>query len=678
MTHFVYDNECYPNVFTLASEHVETGGKYLYEISERKNDFRELVNFLLALSNSGSSMVGYNNLHYDYPMLHYLLNCAPAWLNLNSAAITALMYEKSQSIFNSQDRFGHLIWQPIIRQIDLLKIHHFDNPAKSTSLKALEFNMRMANIVDLPFKPGHWLTVDEIPTLIEYNMEGDVRATVDFFKHSKPMIDFRNELSAKYPKDFTNFNDTKIGKEFFIMKLEEESPGSCYYKDVNGRRQPRQTSRPNGVRIADIIFPYIQFRQPEFNRILDWFKAQTLTAKDFDNTTTTGVVTKGVFKGVNCSIDGFSYHFGTGGIHGSLSGVAVHSDDEHVIIDLDVASYYPNLAIANNLYPEHLGQSFCGIYKDVYEQRKSYSKKSAENAMLKLALNGVYGDSNNIYSPFFDPQYTMSITINGQLLLCLLSEWLMMITGLRMIQINTDGLTVKVPREYQDTVAVIAKEWEKLTRLELESVTYKSMFIRDVNSYLAVKEDGSVKRIGAYAYQTALDEPSTREKPWHKDQSALIVPKAAESFLVHGQSVESFIASHDRDVMDFMIKAKVNRSCQLKLDDQTIQSTSRYFVAKQGGSLFKISPPPAKYKPGWFKKANGVSDAEYTRHDPLIWTDGVHSKNKSVYGETKTGISVGWKVEVCNDIRTANWSNINYDYYIAEAKKLIDCIEKRL
>ena len=66
--------------------------------------------------------------------------------------------------------------------------------------------------------------------------------------------------------------------------------------------------------------------------------------------------------------------------------------------------------------------------------------------MLKLALNGVYGDSNNVFSVFYDPLFTMSITLNGQLLLCLLAENLMEnVPGLKIIQCNTDGITVRIP-----------------------------------------------------------------------------------------------------------------------------------------------------------------------------------------------------------------------------------------
>ena len=88
---------------------------------------------------------------------------------------------------------------------------------------------------------------------------------------------------------------------------------------------------------------------------------------------------------------------------------------------------YPNIAISNRIYPEHLTDKYCDIYKDMYEQRKAQPKGSAENAMLKLALNGTYGKSNDKYSVFYDPKFTMSITVNGQLSLCLLIDKLLQI-----------------------------------------------------------------------------------------------------------------------------------------------------------------------------------------------------------------------------------------------------------
>jgi hypothetical protein len=350
--------------------------------------------------------------------------------------------------------------------------------------------------------------------------------------------------------------------------------------------------------------------------VLEWLKAQTITE------------TKGVFTDLVARIAGFDFVFGTGGIHGSVENEIVEADSQYAVIDLDVSSYYPNLAIKNRFFPEHLGQGFCDIYQHLYEQRKNYPKGSAENAMLKLALNGVYGDSNNVFSVFYDPLFTMRITLNGQLLLCLLAETLMKLEGLRLIQINTDGLTIRVPRDLICEVERIRGEWERMTQLTLEEAHYSRMFIRDVNSYIAEYMDGKLKRKGAYEY----------DLEWHQNHSALVVPKAAEKVLVEGAPIRETIENWP-DMYDFMLRAKVPRSSYLVIDygdgEKQIQNTTRYYVAKGGGRLYKWMPPLAKKPDQW----------------------------------RRIGVESGWGVCVCNDIKDAT-APVDFDYYIREVEKL--------
>lgn len=506
--------------------------------------------------------------------------------------------------------------------------------------------MRMDSIEDLPFDVGIDLSYEQIDILHDYNHH-DCIATLDFYRESSNQIRFREELSLKYDRNFINHNDTKIGKDYFIMRLEEANPGCCY-KYIDGKRHMVQTDRSEGVRLTDVISPKVWFGQSEFNRILNWFKEQTV------------IETKGVFKGISCTIDGFQFDFGTGGIHGSVESQIVESDDEWIIESRDVKSYYPNLAIVNNFYPEHLDTVFCEIYQDVYEQRQSYPKGVAENAMLKLALNGVYGDSNNKYSPFYDPQYTMAITINGQLLLCMLAEQLMNVPGLKMLMINTDGLEYRVQRCYVSHIEKVCQWWEKTTGLELENETYKKLCVRDCNNYIGEYTDGKVKRKGAYEY----------ELEWHKDHSALVVAKAAEAALLHGVSIDSFIRDHT-DVYDFMLRAKVPRSSFLEYGLENVGTIVRYYVSTGGDFLEKVMPPTGPE--GQYKKANGVSQHEYDGwhqawgnvHNPEI-----HTNNGSIHETRRVGICTGWTVKLCNNIKEFD-GDINYEWYIKEAEKLV-------
>jgi len=604
---YIYDIETFPNVFTLAVEHADAPLSWSFEISQRRNDSRDILAFLQYLKESDARMVGFNNLGFDYPVLHTLIRMG------YSDAST--LYQKAMAIINSQDEDGsrwiHLVKpsEEFVQQIDLFKIHHFDNKARSTSLKVLQFNMRADTIEDLPFPVGSILDNHQIDVLKSYNRH-DVKMTKVFYRKSLDMIRFREELTRKYDRNFMNHNDTKIGKDYFVMKL-EEARVSCYDFDPSGRK-PRQTRRAV-IHLRDAILPWISFETDHLTRVLCWLKEQSITE------------TKGVFNDLTATIGEFKFVFGLGGIHGSIESQVVESDNNFVILDLDVTSYYPNLAITNGFYPAHLGKEFVSIYKYLFEQRKSYPKKSAENAMLKLALNGVYGDSNNPFSVFYDPLFTMSITLNGQLLLCMLAERLMRITGLQMVQVNTDGLTIRIPRTMTNSVKIACNEWQSKTGLNLEQAVYNSMMIRDVNNYIAVYEDGSTKRKGAYEW----------DMDWHQNHSALVVAKVAEKVLVDGAPIRETVENWP-DVMDFMLRTKIPRSSYLQWGSEKVQNTSRYYIAKGGQHLFKWMPP--------------------LKSKPDIWR--------------KIGVESGWGVQICNDINDAGKLPVDFEYYVREVEKL--------
>jgi hypothetical protein len=607
---FIYDIETYPNVFTLAVEHASSPLQWMFEISDLRNDSREIIAFLQHLKETNARMVGFNSLGFDYPVIHTLIRMGHSDANT--------LYQKAMAIIHGQD--GDEKWMHnvnpsdrFVQQIDLYKIHHFDNKARATGLKVLEFNMRSDNIEDLPFKVGTNLTPEQIPVLKKYNKH-DVAQTKLFYYKTLEMIKFREELTHLYQRDFMNHNDTKIGKDYFAMKLEEA--GVALYDFGPSGRTPRQTKRPT-IALKDAILPWIEFSNPEFTRVLNWLKGQVITE------------TKGVFEDVTARVNGFEFVFGLGGIHGSIESEIVESDSDFVIVDLDVSSYYPNLAITNRFFPQHLGETFCDIYKHLYEQRKTYPKGSAENAMLKLALNGVYGDSNSAFSVFYDPLFTMSITLNGQLLLCKLAEHLMMIDGLQLIQVNTDGLTVRVLRTHKGKVNAVREWWEKLTGLELEEAIYKTMMIRDVNNYIAVYENGNVKRKGAYEYKLG----------WHQNAGGLVIPKVAEKVLIEGAPIRETVEQWP-EIMDFMLRTKVPRSSYLAIEHDGVpsqlQNITRYYIAQGGGRLFKWMPP--------------------TKTKPDVWR--------------KIGVESGWGVQPCNDIRDAGKLPVDFDYYVREVEKL--------
>lgn len=669
----VYDIETYPNAFTISLQHRDTRRRWYFEISFRRNDIQQFCLFLEILKQQQCRMIGYNNVGFDYPVIHFI------YKNSMTGITVTDIYNKAMAIINAHGpaKFAHLVWESdwIVPQLDLYKIHHFDNVSKATSLKILEFNMGMDSIEDLPFPVGTMLTEEQLNVLIDYNWH-DIDATDMFADRTQSQIKTREGLSESFGKNMMNMSDVKIGETILVTEMEKR--GIKIY-DYDGAKKIKRQTKRESVDLAQVIFPYVQFERSEFQQVKAYLESKVIKE------------TKGVFKELNATIDGLTYHFGTGGLHASVESQVVHTDVAYQLVDVDVASYYPNMAIKNRLYPAHLGQEFCDAYEGVYETRKTYPKGTPENEAFKLALNGVYGGSNNDYSPFLDSFYTMSITINGQLLLCMLVEQLLKVPGLRMVQANTDGVTYLCPHRYLDHTREVCRWWEQLTNLELEEALYSRMFIRDVNSYIAEKQDGSLKRIGAYAHVTAEENPGTRELPYHKDWSARVVALAAEHALVHGGDIREFISNHS-NIFDFFLRTKVPRSSKLEWGGEQVSNIVRYYISKEGKPLEKVMPPNGP--PGEYKRANSLTDAFFNQVISEIgygvWDERIHTKNKSTYAERRSGINTGWNVQLCNKITDTTLfylggelkpgavmvyedkaPRIDYDWYVAETEKLV-------
>ena len=283
---FIFDIETFPNIYTFTL--VREDGKWLktFEVSARKNEIIEMFKCIDFLIEGKHSLVGFNNLNFDYPVLHKIIEARNEFEKQPRGLLIAKKIYKwaQEQIESMRGEFANTVKTEdrYIPQIDLFKIHHFDNKAKSTSLKMLEFNMKSHNIEDLPFPVGHTLTEQEMDTLVVYNQH-DVKETLQFFNHSLEQIRFREQLTEKYQRDFMNHNDGKIGKDYFIMNLEKS--GIPVYKVMNGKRTMNQSKRAF-IKINECLFKYYDFKHPEFIAVLEWFKKQRISE------------TKGVFSDI--------------------------------------------------------------------------------------------------------------------------------------------------------------------------------------------------------------------------------------------------------------------------------------------------------------------------------------------------------------------------------------------
>lgn len=622
---YVYDIETIAGVFTYTAIDIDTEEVFKYVIHDEMNQFEELIKHL----KSCKGLIGYNNLAFDYPIIHYILSRYFVLKDMKPSIIVSNIYAEAQKIISSKDRFNVIISEKYIKipQLDLFKIWHYDNKAKSTSLKALQVSMNYPNVMEMPIHHNTKnISLDDINSILEYNLN-DVLSTYNFYKKTVEYgkIDLRTSIRQKYGLKCANWNNGKIGEKL-ILKLYCDKTGLDPY-EVSKRR----TERPE-IALKDCIPSLVSFKSENFNKLLEYFKNKTITN------------TKGSIK-YRLIHKGIRYDYGTGGIHAAIDPGIYISDDKYIIKTCDVASLYPNLPISNNFYIEHLGPVFLEVYRDnivnVRLAEKAKPKNEQDKAIVdgfKEAANIPYGKSNDVNSFLYDPLYTMKTTITGQLVISMLAERLSEIPDSQILMVNTDGLEIRIPRTQQDLYSKICKEWENLTKLILEYDDYEKMWIADINNYGCISFKGKIKSKGRFE----VDKVIGGEPAYYKDNSFRIVPLALQEYFSKNIPVEETIKKH-KDIYDFCGRQKfigedygITESINgldIKLTRQ--QKVTRYYISNKGSSFIKI------------------------------YSDG-----------SKELINKGYQVTIFNDFvnKSINDYDINYKFYINECYKEINLI----
>lgn len=614
---WVYDLEVFYDLFSATFIDRDSDDTRVFYIFKDVDQRSELFNFL---NTEVEGLIGYNCLSYDSQILEFLFK--------KPNASTKELRNYSDIITSSEEKFPDIPEYALrIPHLDLFKIHHFDNKNRGVSLKWCEFAMDLPNIEDMPDSNN---TSTWIQRVLEYNLN-DVIATKELYMRTKNMIFLRKELSNLYHINLMNASNSRIGSELCLQLY-------CEYTNKSKKHVRSLRTYRSQIKVNELIFSYINFKTHHFQQILDHFKSLTIS-----NT-----------KEINYSVkvNGVEYVYGSGGIHASVNSKIFRSNDEFIIIDLDVASLYPSIAVVNNLYPEHLGVEFTKVYSnDIVKVRLAEkAKKEKGNKSIiegfKEAANSVYGKSNDLNSWLYDMKYTLTTTINGQLLLTMLVENLLEIPQLSVIQVNTDGISVILKRNDLDRYYDICRKWEDLTNLTLEFAEYKQMIVRDVNNYIAEYTNGKTKCKGAFEFENI---------PLHKNKSFSIVPRAVHDFFIKGIPVEDTIYNH-KNIYDFCSGVRA-RSSDVRgksyfvtydvVDGEVVQNklskTVRYFISKKGQTLYKMY-------------SNGSRE-----HVEAPIKKGRQSKN--------------WKVTIFNRYYPSEDYNIDYSYYITKAYDLIYSIE---
>ena len=597
------DYETLSNCFVAVFKHYKSEETKVFVVHELQDDRESFIDFLKNNINKREWHISFNGLAFDAQVTHYILDNHQDFVfgKPEDAARAVYRYaQKTITAANNKQFSEYPLWKMVIGQIDIFKMHHWDNPAKRSGLKWIQYSMDWQNILDMPLShETEIMSQEQIDTIIEYCVN-DVESTKEIFNRSKSLISLRKTLTKEYGINLFSASEPRISKELFGYYLSRllNIPKS----ELKKMRTYRET-----IKFKDIILPYVEFKSAEFNVLLDRFKHVELDPSNL----------RGGFK-YNVNYKSVTTHFGLGGAHGAREPGVYVSDDEHIIMSSDVTSFYPNLVIKNRWSPGHFpADEFCDQYEWFFRERKKIPKSNPMNYVYKIILNSTFGLSNDINSFFYDPELCMKITVNGQLTLMMLYEMIMeeIPEAVSLLQ-NTDGIEIRIPRKDKDRYLKICKQWEDITNLQLEHDEYQKLVLGDVNNYIGLNNYIQVplekfrslkQKSPHYLYKVDKDKfyyaPTKLKGRFdfhnlmlHKNKSKLIIPKAIYYYFIHDILPEEYL-SQNKNILDYCIGGKskgdwqqVSRTVKEgKFHEEKLQKINRYYISKTGVKIIKVN-----------------------------------------------------------------------------------------
>lgn len=440
--------------------------------------------------------VGYNNLHYDQFIFKGIL------CGFDPKAINDFIIAE-----------GHKGWQysSLLRKVYMVNYDVF-HPRTDRGLKTHE--AYLGNDIcetTVPFDIDRKLTEAEVAETVKY-CRHDVEQTIEVFMQRKSEFDARIDLLKMFELPLVYLGKTDAQLTAIIL----------------GAERP---ARPRDDEFDIVPLPCLDLGPYDFIRswYLDPANQDYSATLDFD-------------------IAGCPHKCAWGGLHGAIAQYA----GEGYFINVDVESYYPAEMIAHALLSRNVQDpsKFKGIRDHRIELKHA---KDPRQKALKLVINGTYGASKDKFNALYDPRQANMVCVNGQLMLIDLMHKLVRDTGAEIIQSNTDGVLIRMPDGFDggpdafyDRVDDVAYGWEHRTGMGLEFDEFTRVYQKDVNNYVLVAADGSMKTKGAYV-----------KKLGPLDYDLAVVNKALVEFMVHGVPVEDTIAA-DNDLIDYQRVVKVS------------------------------------------------------------------------------------------------------------------------
>lgn len=658
-TVFVYDIEVFQNIFHCSVLNTETKEIHKFEISPRKNQLSELISFFKQVNSpvswndnyttncsidSDKIFCGYNNLHYDNPIINYIIEYEHVLAEKPVLVITNSIFNLSREITNSGEniekwkRWKYQVW---FDSFDILTML-YSNKLR-VGLKEIQVTMQYNNVQEFVCDWSKPLPIEDFDSMIDYNIN-DIESTSALLDRCKKDIDLRLAIEDEYGVKVLSKDGVNIGMKILTHKYLEKT-GLTWW-DIKDLRSPQAY-----IPLKDVILPFIKYDSPILKSVLDEMKTQVVSPGR-----------KGYEK--NFVFGGLRYTVGVGGIHSKNDPEIIIPAEDEMLIDIDVASLYPSMLIEYGFYPKHLGPEFLEVYSQIRSERieAKHNGDKIKDSTLKLALNGLSGNLQNEHNFCYSTFAAMQIRINGQLLLLMLAEKLVEL-GCRIVQANTDGLFVLLKKSIYDKVNNVCREWEQLTKLTLEEDRFEAMYQYAINDYIAVKEGYTDVRDRFLAGEQIVQKKKTGELYKSIEQiqddyikqkgmfitkvqlgkglTPKIIPEAVIKYFVDGIPVEDTIKGC-KDIKKFLMAEKTGKQWNVEYMKEDIQRTNRFYASTNGGYLWK-----------W--KQVGNAERQYQN---MLAASGVTLLNKF-------------------DDKPIEDRKINYRYYLRECYKIIEDLKPR-
>jgi len=463
------DVEVYQNCLIICFKRFADGTRVAFERSTRA-DFRTEDIWDILRTNV---IVTFNGYHYDLPVIGAALaGATPATLKSISDRIVLGGLRPWQM----EEALGVRV--PRVNHIDLME----PNPAVRQGLKMIYARLHGRYVVDLPYAPEATLTFKQtnVVTLYCFN---DLDATELLYKTLREPLELRVALGKKYGLDFRSRSDSQMG-EAIVKKIVETTTHQRI--SATGFTEPSFNYTPPA---------FITFSTSTLNEIVGRLATEIFMVNGAGK-----VVPPKFLENLQLRIGRMAYTMGIGGLHSTEAHRALLSDDTYFLLDVDVASQYPNIIMKAGLYPKALGPEFLTIYGELIRDRLA-AKAAGDKVRAdggRIALNGVFGKLGSPHSPLYSPNLLIAVTLTGQLAILMLIERAES-AGITVVSANTDGIVFYCPRARATALDRIIADWEALTNFTVERTPYRALYNSSVNTYIAIREDGKVKRKGAIA-----------------------------------------------------------------------------------------------------------------------------------------------------------------------------------